>query len=60
MSRGRLQARLTRLEQGTPEARRLGAEVLALVDEYLADGGDPAELLEMFGLAENAEEVKPA
>lgn len=50
--RGRLHSRLDRLERGTPTAQALGSEVLALLDEYLADGGDVAELLPLFGLGD--------
>lgn len=50
MSRARLAGRLARLEQRSAEAQALGAEVLALVDEFLAEGGDIAELLPLFGL----------
>lgn len=50
--RGRLHARLDRLERGTPAAQALGREVMALVDHYVAEGGDVAELLPLFGLAE--------
>lgn len=56
MSRGRLSARLERLERGTPAAQVLGAEVMRLVDEYVAEGGDLAELLPVFGLGEAMEE----
>jgi len=50
VSRARLAGRMARLEQRSAEAQALGAEVLALVDEYLAEGGDVAELMELFGL----------
>lgn len=50
MSRARLARRMDRLEQRSTEAQALGKEVLALVDEYLAAGGDLAELTELFGL----------
>lgn len=50
MSRARLAGRLERLEQHSTQAQALGAEVLALVDECLAAGGDVAELVELFGL----------
>lgn len=48
----RLQARLDRLERGgsTPSSRALGREVLALVDAFLADGGDLADLADVFNL----------
>lgn len=56
MSRGRLSARLDRLERGTPAAAALGAEVMRLVDQYLDEGGDLADLLPIFGLAEETGE----
>ncbi|MGW1669009.1 hypothetical protein [Streptomyces sp. NPDC002324] len=55
MSR-RLHARLTRLERGTPQAQELGREVNALIDQFLADGGDVAELLPLFGLDDGGDQ----
>lgn len=56
MSRARLARRMDRLERHSAEAQSLGVEVLALVDEYLAAGGDVAELMELFGLDGAGEE----
>ncbi|WP_327401985.1 hypothetical protein OG194_18795 [Streptomyces sp. NBC_01288] len=50
--------RLTRLEEGPPEARELGRQVLAALDQYVANGGDVAELLPIFGLTPEAEKEK--
>ncbi|SBT91385.1 hypothetical protein GA0115233_103017 [Streptomyces sp. DI166] len=55
MSARGLRQRLDRLERGTPSAQALGVEVLALVDAYIEDGGDLAELLPLFGLAPGGE-----
>lgn len=55
MSR-RLHARLDRLEHGTPAARALGAEVMRLVDQYLDEGGDIADIAPLFGLDGNPEQ----
>lgn len=51
MSRGRLDARLERLESGSAAARALGREIVALVEQYAAEFGDITELLPLFGLA---------
>jgi len=55
MSRRRLAARVTRLEEGTPAARELGRQVLAALDQFVADGGDVAELADVFGLTPETE-----
>jgi hypothetical protein len=51
-----LRARLDRLENGTPAARALGAEVMRLVDQFLDEGGDIADIAPIFGLGEAAGE----
>lgn len=50
MSRAQLARRLDRLEKHSAEAQALGAECLALVDQFIAAGGDMAELADVFGL----------
>ncbi|MBO7938941.1 hypothetical protein JTP77_023895 [Streptomyces sp. S9] len=55
MTRARLAGRMARLEQRSAEAQALGAEVLALVDRFLDEGGDLAELAGLFGLSDGTE-----
>lgn len=58
MSRGRHDARLERLELGTPAAQAVGREIVALIDQFVADFGEAeatAALLPLFGLAEGGD-----
>lgn len=58
MSRGRLDARLERLEQGSAAARALGREIVALLDEYVERFGEAAivDVLPLFGLTSSGGE----